>query len=271
MEEHHTSHRAPFYLLQYPWGQRGTAKGKLLPGVSSATAILWIPRKLLQQQICICHQWIHKLPMQMGCDYFHAQLSRLHLQAQHLHAAMRLLCSVVCLGSETRCLRLCSFQWSPTSGWSPALAVEQGQVLPACPHFPRSLHSKLEGQVRRCDSHTQHLEVQTTFQTWVKCSMCEKYPETHQMSLWFSLKAAPWQGPGAVTKGSLHIPTQPCPAAGSPFCSFQASLIQLFIKNTFIFQKLFIFAHLSIITVRYAILEHGFTLIICQLILRAYA
>lgn len=42
-------------------------------------------------------------------------------------------------------------------------------------------------------------------------------------------KAAPWQGPGAVTKSSLHIPTQPCPAAGRPFCSFQASLIQLFI------------------------------------------
>lgn len=210
----------------------------------------------------------------MGCDYFHAQLSRLHLQAQHLHTRIKLVCGCCLFGFwDIVCVSAIS-SGSPTPWLTPALTGEQGRGLPACPHLPQRLRGRAAEETGRSSemlsesSHTEHLEVQTTFQTRVKWSMCRKHPGTHQRSLWLSLPGSSLAG--AVSTSTLHTPTQPCPAAGSPCSSFQASLMQLFIPNIFIFQKLYIFAHLSIITVRYAMLEHEFTLIICQLILRAY-
>lgn len=255
-----------FYLLQYPWGQKGTVKVKLLPGIKQCHSNSLIPKKFLQQPICICHHCIYQLPMQMGCDYLHAQLSRLHLQAQHLHTGINL-CAGLFVWVLTHCLCLCNFQWIPTSWLMPGLAVEQCFVLPACPHLLRSLHSR--GNWKKIEmlsesSHCKHSEVQTAFQTWVKWSMYGKHSGAHQMSLICHCKA--W------SSDQKHTPhTHPALShCREPFSSFQASLIQLFITNIFIFQELFIFAQLSIFTVRYAILQHRFTLVICQLSLRAY-
>lgn len=58
------------------------------------------------KEVCICHHCIYQLAMQMGCDYFHAQLSHLHLQAQHLHTGMEPCAGVVCLGPDTRTVSL---------------------------------------------------------------------------------------------------------------------------------------------------------------------
>lgn len=147
----------------------------------------------------------------MGCDYFHAQLSCLHLQAQHLHTGIEL--CVLFVWVLTHCLRLCNFQCSPTSWSMPRLAVEQCCVLPACPHLLRSPHSRgnwKKSEVLSESSHSKHWEVQTAFQTWTKWSMHGKHPRSTSNVSHFSLQGLEWW-----PKGHSTHPPSPAPLQGA--------------------------------------------------------
>lgn len=202
MEGHHTSSPAPFCVLQYPWGQKGTGKVKLLLGTKQCQ----FPG--LQRPLCSRYAYGITVYTNYPCKW--AVIISMHnypsctckpsICIEELSCVLALFVWVL-----THCLCLCDFHWSPTL--MPGLAVEQCHVSPACPHLLRSLHSTGTGRRVRCWVRAAPANTQSCKQSWLRWSRYGRYPRAHQIPLWFSLQ-------GLEQWPNLHPPS-PAPLQGA--------------------------------------------------------
>lgn len=176
----------------------------------------------------------------MGCDYFHAQLSRLHLQAQHLHTRIKLVCGCCLFGFwDIVCVSAIS-SGSPTPWLTPALTGEQGRGLPACPH----LLQRLRGRAAEETGRSSEMLRAATPNTW-RCKQhfkhgwngaCVGNTQEHIRDLSDShCQAAPWLEQWAQAH-STH-PLSPALLQGAPAAPFRplscnfSYQISLFFRN----------------------------------------
>lgn len=245
MEGHHTS-TALFTAISV--GAKRLKKGNCSWGWGSAPGTLWIPKQVCSSR-CACAIPVYtNYPCKWaGMISMH---NYLHLQAQHLHPGAELVCGC------------CLFGFSHIVSVSIASAAPH---LHCCQHRASVTSSgAFRGKDRWDKEWEQPLPTPAGAQAISdRGEMGMGAPGTHQMSLMVPAGLGLWPQahPTHPPSPALLLTAPPLPSG---------SLIQLSFKNTIIVQKLFISALLSVTTVRYAILEHGFTLIICQLILTAY-
>lgn len=140
----------------------------------------------------------------------------------------------------------------------PGLAVGQCHGLPALSSPPHSLHSTGNWRKREMlseSSHSKHSELQTNVggveQVWETSRGTSNVSDSH-CKAWSSDQTSTH-----LLQGALHL------ISGLSHTTFHN-------KYLYFSETIHLCSSLHFFTVRYAMLAHGFILVICQLILRAY-